>query len=156
MSGGQPGGPKDVGLTHVALLIRDAAASVDFYGRYAGMEVVHRRSDATTGREVIWLSDRTRPFVIVLIEAERVEGRLDGFAHLGVGCTSRAEVDRLCEQARGEGRLKLGPLDSGEPVGYWAFIEDPDGHNLEISYGQEVGLTVGRSGGSVASPRSDA
>ena len=36
----------------------------------------------------------------------------------------------------------LGPVDSGPPVGYWAYIVDPDGHNLEISYGQEVGLTV--------------
>jgi catechol 2,3-dioxygenase-like lactoylglutathione lyase family enzyme len=144
-----------VGLTHVALLIQDATASIDFYGRYAGMEVVHRRQDADSGREVLWLSDRTRPFVIVLLEAERVEGRLEGFAHLGVGCESRAEVDRLCEQARSEGRLKLGPVDSGQPVGYWAFIEDPDGHNLEISYGQEVGFTVSGPGASVAGPRSD-
>ena len=59
------------------------------------------------------------------------------------------------ELARNEGRLKLGPLDSGEPVGYWAFIEDPDGHNLEISYGQEVGFTVSGGSGSMASSRSD-
>jgi catechol 2,3-dioxygenase-like lactoylglutathione lyase family enzyme len=155
VSVGQRGSQKDVGLTHVALLIQDATASIDFYGRYAGMEVVHRRQDPDSGREVLWLSDRTRPFVIVLLEVERVEGRLEGFAHLGVGCESRAQVDRLCEQARSEGRLKLGPVDSGQPVGYWAFIEDPDGHNLEISYGQEVGFTVSGSGGSVAGPRSD-
>jgi catechol 2,3-dioxygenase-like lactoylglutathione lyase family enzyme len=137
-----PAGAKDLGLTHVALLIRDPAASLAFYSRYARMQVVHRRKDAQTGREVLWLSDRTRPFVIVLIQAERVEGRLEGFAHLGVGCASRAEVDRLCALARDEGRLGLGPLDSGPPVGYWAFLRDPDGNNLEISYGQEVGLTV--------------
>jgi catechol 2,3-dioxygenase-like lactoylglutathione lyase family enzyme len=137
-----PAGVKDLGLTHVALLVRDPAASLAFYSRYARMQVVHRRKDAQTGREVLWLSDRTRPFVIVLIQAERVEGRLEGFAHLGVGCASRAEVDRLCALARDEGRLGLGPLDSGPPVGYWAFLRDPDGNNLEISYGQEVGLTV--------------
>ena len=34
------------------------------------------------------------------------------------------------------------PNDYGPPVGYWAYIVDPDGHNLEISYGQEVGLAV--------------
>jgi catechol 2,3-dioxygenase-like lactoylglutathione lyase family enzyme len=135
-------GTKDLGLTHVALLVKDPEASVAFYARYARMQVVHRRRDAVSGREVLWLSDRTRPFVIVLIQAERVEGRLDGFAHLGVGCESRAEVDRLCALARDEGRLGLGPLDSGYPVGYWAFLRDPDGHNLEISYGQEVGLAV--------------
>jgi hypothetical protein len=38
-----------------------------------------------------------------------------------------------------------GPYDSGPPVGYWAIIPDPDGHNLELSYGQEVGLTVEKS-----------
>jgi catechol 2,3-dioxygenase-like lactoylglutathione lyase family enzyme len=133
---------KDLGLTHIALPVTDPEASIDFYARYARMTVVHRRRDEESGREVIWLSDLTRPFVIVLIQAERVEGRLEGFAHLGVGCESRAEVDRLCALARDESRLKLGPLDYGHPVGYWAFIEDPDGHNLEISHGQEVGLAV--------------
>jgi len=139
-------GAKDRGLTHVALVARDPEASIAFYARYARMQVVHRRKDELTGRQVLWLSDLTRPFVIVLIQAERVEGRLEGFAHLGVGCESRAEVDRLCALAREEGRLGLGPLDSGYPVGYWAFIRDPDGHNLEISYGQEVGFTVAEAG----------
>lgn len=139
-------GAKDRGLTHVALVACDPEASIAFYARYARMQVVHRRKDELTGRQVLWLSDLTRPFVIVLIQAERVEGRLEGFAHLGVGCESRAEVDRLCALAREEGRLGLGPLDSGYPVGYWAFIRDPDGHNLEISYGQEVGFTVAEAG----------
>jgi hypothetical protein len=104
------------------------------------MQVVHRR----TG--VVWLSDRTRPFVIVLAEAAAVENPLRPFAHLGVGCASRGEVDRLAGMARAEGRLVGGPLDSGPPVGYWAFIADPDGHTLELSFGQEVGLTVEGAG----------
>jgi catechol 2,3-dioxygenase-like lactoylglutathione lyase family enzyme len=139
-------GATDRGLTHVALLVRDPEASIAFYAKYARMQVVHRRADAQTGRSVLWLSDMTRPFVIVLIQAERVEGRLDGFAHLGVGCESRAEVDRLVALAHEEGRLALGPHDSGYPVGYWAFLRDPDGHNLEISHGQEVGLAVAEAG----------
>ncbi|HNC43573.1 MAG TPA: VOC family protein, partial [Acidobacteriota bacterium] len=24
----------------------------------------------------------------------------------------------------------------------WAFLRDPDGHTLELAFGQEVGLTV--------------
>jgi hypothetical protein len=106
------------------------------------MRVVHRRRDETAGTSVVWLSDLTRPFVIVLVETERVDGGLSGFAHLGVACESRAEVDRHCADARSEGRRVVGPLDSGPPVGYWAFIADPDGHNLELSHGQEVALTV--------------
>jgi len=133
--------PRDVGLTHVALPITAAGRSVEFYERYAGMEVVHRRVDETTGATVVWLSDLTRPFVVVLIETA-VSHTLGGFAHLGVGCADRGEVDDRCAAARAAGLEVLGPLDDGPPVGYWAIIADPDGHNLELSFGQEVGLTV--------------
>lgn len=56
-------------------------------------------------------------------------------------------MDRLCAEAREERRLLTEPVDSGYPVGYWALLSDPDGHTLELSYGQEVGLTVERAGG---------
>jgi catechol 2,3-dioxygenase-like lactoylglutathione lyase family enzyme len=135
----------DHGLTHVALTVLDADASVAFYARFAAMRVVHSRADEGTGRRVVWITDGTRPFVIVLIEVEQVSVRLAGIAHLGVGCDSRAEVDRLCALARAEGRAVEGPFDAGPPVGYYAMIADPDGHNLEVSFGQEVGLTVEQS-----------
>jgi len=126
----------DIGLTHVALPVTGMERSLAFYRQYARMEVVHRRAGA------VWISDRTRPFVLVLIEKERVERPLSPVAHLGVACESRQEVDRLAAAAREEGRLLLGPEDSGPPVGYWVFVSDPDGHTLELAYGQEVTLTV--------------
>jgi catechol 2,3-dioxygenase-like lactoylglutathione lyase family enzyme len=129
----------DVGLTHVALPVADLDASIAFYARYARMQVVHRRPGT------VWISDRTRPFVIVLLEASKVEHPLRPFAHLGVGCESRDEVDRLCALARDEGCLIGGPNDYGPPVGYWAFLRDPDGHTLEVAFGQEVALTVAAS-----------
>jgi catechol 2,3-dioxygenase-like lactoylglutathione lyase family enzyme len=67
--------PIDRGLTHVALPVADLDASLDFYRRFADMEVVHRRRDDETGDQVVWVSDRTRPFVVVLIEY-RPAGRL--------------------------------------------------------------------------------
>ena len=136
----------DLGLTHVALPITDVETSIDFYGRYADMDVVHRRRDDDTGTTVVWLSDHTRPFVIVLIEQAVVSHALGGFAHLGVACDTRAEIDRRCARARAEGLDVFGPTDSGEPVGYWAIVADPDGHNLELSHGQEVGFTVEQAG----------
>jgi catechol 2,3-dioxygenase-like lactoylglutathione lyase family enzyme len=137
----------DRGLTHVALPVADIEASLDFYHQYAGMDVVHYRRDDDSGERVVWVSDRTRPFVIVLIEQDRAGGVLTGFSHLGIGCDSREEVDRRARRARDEGRIVRGPFDSGPPVGYWAFITDPDGNNLELSHGQEVGITVEEAGG---------
>jgi len=122
----------------VALPVKDLERSVAFYASYAAMQVVHRRPG------VVWISDRTRPFVIVLIEADDVADPLRPVAHLGVGCASREDVDALCRRAREDEVLLFGPVDYGPPVGYWAFLRDPDGHTLEVSFGQEVGLAVAR------------
>ncbi|MDC3962427.1 VOC family protein [Polyangium jinanense] len=127
----------DLGLTHVALPVRSLDASIAFYERFAQMRVVHRRPG------VAWISDRTRPFAIVLIETSSEFTPLLPFAHLGVGVASRDEVDRLCVMARAEGCLAREPEDSGPPVGYWAFLRDPDGHTLELAHGQELALAVG-------------
>ena len=132
----------DLGLTHVALPVSNLNASIAFYTTYARMQVVHRRTVPTTGFEVAWLSDHTRPFVVVLSERSTVDHPLVPPAHLGMACASREAVDRLCALARGEGRLLNGPRDAGPPIGYVAFLRDPDGHTLEVSFGQEVGLTV--------------
>ena len=126
----------DRGLTHVALPVSSLNDSITFYTTYARMPV------PTTGFDVAWMSDQTRPFVLVLSERSQVDHPLVPPAHLGVACESREEVDRLCALARGEGRLINGPRDAGPPIGYLASIRDPDGHTLEVSFGQEVGLTV--------------
>ncbi|UBF24276.1 VOC family protein [Kovacikia minuta CCNUW1] len=132
----------DVGLTHIALPVSNIEQSIQFYATYAGMQIVHQRIDAESGVAVVWLTDKTRPFVIVLIQTPSVQPVLSPLAHLGVGCKSREAMNRLCDQARQAGVLIEEPKDSGYPVGYWAFLRDPDGHTLELSYGQEIGLAV--------------
>jgi catechol 2,3-dioxygenase-like lactoylglutathione lyase family enzyme len=62
----------DIGFTHIALPVSDVDRTIEFYSKYAGMQVVHRRIDAEAGVAVVWLSDRTRPFVIVLIQTDSV------------------------------------------------------------------------------------
>jgi catechol 2,3-dioxygenase-like lactoylglutathione lyase family enzyme len=132
----------DLGLTHIALPVTDLDRSIQFYAVYAKMQIIHRRIDAETGVAVVWLSDQTRPFVIVLIQTSSVQSVLSPLAHLGVGCQSREVIDALCDKAKQEVVLLQEPKDSGYPIGYWAFLRDPDGHTLELSYGQEIGLTV--------------
>ena len=131
----------DIGLTHVALPVHSLEDSEAFYGRYANMYPVHRRHG------VVWLTDGTRPFAIVLIETSSEIKPLLPIAHLGVGVPSRAEVDRLCQLATKGQCLLREAEDSGPPVGYWALIRDPDGHTLEIAYGQELGNTIERAAG---------
>ena len=77
----------DIGLTHVALESTDIDRSIDFYARYAAMQVVHRRQDGKGG-DVAWISDRTRPFVIVLVKVANITASLAPWAHLGVGFAS--------------------------------------------------------------------
>jgi catechol 2,3-dioxygenase-like lactoylglutathione lyase family enzyme len=136
-------GITDLGLSHVALPVSDLERSIAFYRRFADMEVVHRRI-GHDGVQVAWLSDLTRPFVVVLLQnpAGVADSRLGGWAHLGVGCASRDEVDHRLVTASAEGYEVLGPCDDGPPVGYWGLVVDSDGHNLELAYGQQVGLTV--------------
>ena len=135
----------DIGFTHVALPVTNLDATLAFYKKYARMDVVHRRQEED-GLEVAWITDQTRPFVVVLLQKPQVEHRLLPPAHLGVACETREEVDRRCHEAKAEGCLQEGPADAGPPIGYWAFLTDPDGHILELSYGQEVTFTVENAG----------
>ena len=80
----------DLGFTHVALSVRNLADSIAFYTKYARMRLVHQRTDADVGIAVAWMTDGTRPFVIVLAEWREQQDRpLGPFGHLGVGCESR-------------------------------------------------------------------
>jgi hypothetical protein len=68
----------DLGFTHVALPVSNVDASIAFYSKYARMQVVHRRTDLTSKSDVVWLSDLTRPFVIVLIQMPTVDKHILG------------------------------------------------------------------------------
>ncbi|MFQ3466526.1 VOC family protein [Enterobacter bugandensis] len=134
----------DVGFTHVAFMVRDLEKSLTFYQRYAGMDVIHSREpDLPTARKVAWLTDHTRPFALVLVQADTVtDTPLGHFGHLGIACATREEIDRKTAMAAKEGVLRKAPEDLGDPVGYYVFFADPDGNTLELSYGQRVGITA--------------
>src|SRR5260221_8947475 len=101
------------------------------------MKLVDQLLDPSTGNKAARLSDGARPFALALIQTgQPVEHHLAGYAHLGVACSSREGVDRLAAQAKEAGCLRHGPVDAGYPLGSWAFLGDPDGRQLELSYGQ--------------------
>ena len=135
----------DAGLTHIAIEVADLQRSIDFYAAYGGFEVVHRRDG------IAWISDRTRPFALVLAARDEVHP-VGPFAHLGFACRDRSEFEALVARAREEGRLRMGPHGDDGPAGTWAFLDDPDGNTYELSIGQSVAVAV-RDGAGPADAR---
>jgi len=126
-------------MTHVGVRTRDIVASVDFYQRYAGLHIVHERKDDSV--RVVWLSHRKDDpdFLIVLLEMPH-EATAEPAAtdHFGFDVRSREEVDAIAALARREDRLKLGPIEGGEIVGYFVMVRDPSGNTCEFSFGQAI------------------
>jgi catechol 2,3-dioxygenase-like lactoylglutathione lyase family enzyme len=119
------------GFNHVALACRDLERSLSFYGKHLNMEVVHERTDEHA--RVAWVSDLAQDFVLVLVEGPEPSTPMGDFAHFGVSVGSRADVDAIAAGADADGWLVNGPRQSGEL--YWAFLRDPDGHQVEVSVG---------------------
>jgi len=126
-------------LTHVALFVKDPARTIDFYQRFAGLYLVHDRTD--DGTRVVWLSERREDpeFVIVAIAAPpAAAGVPPHMAHFGYDVASRAAVDEIAARAAAEGVLEQPPTDAGAIVGYMCIVRDPDGNLVEFSHGQPI------------------
>ena len=126
-------------LTHLALGVRDLDRTIDFYSRHAKLHVVHDRHDGHA--RVVWLSERAEEpdFVLVLFEV-RAEPPVapSTLQHLGFAVESREEVEAAAEAGRREGVLMIPPTDAGPIVGYFCIMQDPDGNQVEFSYGQPI------------------
>lgn len=133
----------DIGLTHIALVVRSIEKSRLFYETFAKLELVHQREAGGPISRVAWMADPHGAFVIVLVESDALDDTpLGPFGHVGLACESRSEVDRLASLAAAAGILRSPPVDGGHPVGYWAYISDPDGNTLEVSHGQQIRFTA--------------
>ncbi|MDH3704991.1 MAG: VOC family protein [Acidimicrobiia bacterium] len=135
-------GPPSPRLTHLALAVADLDATIDWYGEFTDLEVVHERRD--TDGSVAWLGEPDRvehPFVLVvacLDEMPEPGPSVHGFAHLGIELPARADVDAIAERGRVAGCLAWEPQDLGPPVGYLCALTDPDGNLVEFSFGQGI------------------
>ncbi len=127
-------------LTHLALAVRDLDASVGFYRRFCGMEIV---ADRGVGDDrVVWIAEPGREreliFVLMVGKGRPAQDTLD-YSHVGFALNSREAVDRIADQARAEGCLRWPATDEPYPVGYFCGLDDPDGNVVEFSFGQPLG-----------------
>ena len=126
-------------LTHLALGVEDLDRTIAFYRKHVHLHVVHERAE--DGRRVVWLAEQETDadFVLVLFEVpgERPPEQ-QNLQHLGFAVASRAEVDEAAVTARADGVLALEPVYAGPIVGYFCIVRDPDGNQVEFSYGQPI------------------
>ncbi len=129
-------------LTHVALGVRNLEQTVSFYCKYAKMHLVHDRQER--GSRVVWLGTEPRDNHFVIVAFERSSpgggGTTASLQHLGFAVASRAEVDAVAAAARADDVLLQEPRDAGPVVGYFCLLADPDGNQVEFSFGQPITL----------------
>lgn len=135
-----PAADKSVRLTHLGLPVTDLTKSIAFYEKWTGMKV--QEKPTTGGIQAARLVQKGGTFVLSLLE---MPGALPmpGVMHLGLECASKAAVDKVAADAKKAGILLAAPVDSGQDLGYQAYVSDPDGNNVEFSFGQKVGVAEG-------------
>lgn len=128
-------------LSHIGIPVTDLAKSVAFYKKWAGMTVQDGPVDPG-GIKGARMAQAGGTFSISLLEMPVANALpMPGVMHLGLDCTSKAQVDKIASDAKKAGILLSAPVDSGSDLGYQTYISDPDGNNLEFSFGQSLGIS---------------
>lgn len=122
-------------LLHTMIRVKDLDASIDFYTRHLGMDVL-RRTDYPEGKFTnvfVGYGDESSETVLELTHNWDQSEPYDmgtGFGHLAVGVPN---IYTTCEALEAEGvsiPRKPGPMKHGTTV--IAFIVDPDGYKIEL------------------------
>ncbi len=74
---------------------------------------------------------------LILVEGAGLESPIGPYGHVGVSCMTRDEYLALLAKAQARNLLERGPNVQPWPIAEWFSILDPDGHRLEISFGQD-------------------
>jgi catechol 2,3-dioxygenase-like lactoylglutathione lyase family enzyme len=118
---------KTFGLTHIALAVKDAKRSFEFYEKVFGVVKVYEDGGfvqaQTPGSRDVLVFDENAPRI----------GKRGGIEHFGFRLTKPKDVEaaaKVVKQAGGK------VLDKGEfcPGESYLFCADPDGYVLEIWY----------------------
>ena len=115
------------GLTHIALAVRNAKRSLEFYRRVFGVVPIYQK-DGFVQAQTPGSRD-----VLVFEEQPRRAGHAGGIAHFGFRLKDAADIKVALEAVKAAGGeiLDHGEFCPGEP---YLFFRDPDGYEVEVWY----------------------
>lgn len=125
--------PTITGAHHVALTVRDADRSAQWYGDLLGMQVVLKGDEDTVLYRVL-AHPGSGSVIAVRQYPGREEGTFDefrtGLDHFAFGVSSRAELESW-EQRLREAGIPFTPI-AESPIGLVIVFRDPDNIQLEF------------------------
>lgn len=115
------------GLTHVALAVKDARRSLEFYQRVFGVVPVYQNPG------FIQTQTPGARDVLVFEEGKARTGAEGGIMHFGFRLADPADIDRAVDaiEVAGGRVIERGDFCPGEP---YVFFADPDGYTVELWY----------------------
>jgi len=127
-----------IGISHIALNVRDLENAKKFYGNYFGAvaNLLHYQN-SITGLETCFLifSDGNRLELMTWPElaAKPLGIMVQGLAHIAFSSGSKKAVEALTEKLKHDGVAVLsGPRTTWDGY-YESLIQDPEGNLIEIT-----------------------
>lgn len=127
-----------IGISHIALNVRDLASAKKFYGNYFGAVAnLPHYQNSKTGLETCFLtfSNGSRLELMTWPElASKPLGKMVlGLVHIAFFLGSKEAVEALTEKLKNDGVAVLsGPRTTGDGY-YESLIQDPEGNLIEIT-----------------------
>lgn len=121
-------------LLHTMLRVGDLEASIEFYTKLLGMQLL-RKNDYPAGKFTLaflgYGDERGNTVLELTHNWDTTSYDLgEGYGHIAIGVD---DVYRVCEEIRAKGGKIVrepGPMKGGTTV--LAFVEDPDGYKIEL------------------------
>jgi glyoxylase I family protein len=127
--------PSITGASHVALTVRDMAASAKWYSDVFGWQAVRRLSEGEAGSPRILLFDPQSSFVVAVCEprpdaADRFDHRRVGLDHLALAIADEAALQEWVDHLDALG-VAHSPIREFGPARFLT-LDDPDGIQIEL------------------------